>query len=59
MHWSLMGVTKYLLKKCQILNGLMLFLRPFGLRQQKEKKVLPKACLLPQVEKTPGGEGGI
>ena len=59
MHWSLMGVTKYLLKKCQILSGLMLFLRPFGLRQQKEKKVLHKVCLLPQVEKTPGGEGGI
>ena len=44
MHWSLMGVTKYLLKKYQILNGLILFLRPFGLKQQKEKRFYPKSA---------------
>ena len=35
------------------------FSAAFWFKTTKEKKVLPKVCLLPRVEKTPGGEGGI
>ena len=46
MHWNLMAVTKYLLKRSQTLSGQIHFLELFGSKLQKEKKVLPRVYLL-------------